>query len=169
MNAPLKTLKVGVVVERRKATSPWIDYIWRPVAALAGAPDVKPWTPIREDGEATQFYAGSADVSLFVSETGHYRDNVTSGSPSLWIVLSPTGVEPPFEIACVTADPHEGEGYTVGGDNIVDNVPMPEPVLDAVEDFVVLHHVERTFFKRKRNRADPEALARRPAGERDER
>jgi len=32
----LLRLPVGVVVERRKATSPWVDAVWRPVAVLGG-------------------------------------------------------------------------------------------------------------------------------------
>jgi hypothetical protein len=38
---------------------------------------------------------------------------------------------------------------------------MPEPVRAIVEAFVAEHHVEQPFVKRKRDRADPEALARR--------
>ena len=38
---------------------------------------------------------------------------------------------------------------------------MPDSVRDIIASFVVEHHVERAFEKRKRNRADPEALARR--------
>jgi hypothetical protein len=40
---------------------------------------------------------------------------------------------------------------------------MPEPVREQVEAFVAEHHVEREFFKRKRDRANPESLGRRPA------
>jgi hypothetical protein len=40
-------------------------------------------------------------------------------------------------------------------------VPMPETVRATIAAFVVEHHVERAFHKRKRDRADPEALARR--------
>ena len=40
-------------------------------------------------------------------------------------------------------------------------VPMPEALREAIESFVAEHHVEREFVKRKRRRADPEALARR--------
>ena len=36
-----------------------------------------------------------------------------------------------------------------------------DAVRAAVEDFVAEHHVEREFVKRKRDRANPEALARR--------
>jgi hypothetical protein len=34
--APLLRIPVGVVVERRKATSQWVDVVWRPVAVLGG-------------------------------------------------------------------------------------------------------------------------------------
>ena len=37
-------IAVGIVVERCKAQSPWIDFTWRPVTALAGVPDASPWT-----------------------------------------------------------------------------------------------------------------------------
>ena len=38
---------------------------------------------------------------------------------------------------------------------------MPAPVRDVVEAFVAEHHVERPFTKRKRDRANPGAPARR--------
>jgi hypothetical protein len=163
---PLQRLSVGVVVERRRAKTQWVDFVWRPVAALPGAPDTVPWTALAQDGEAATFYAGAADVELFAGNAGFYLDNLASGNPSLWIVLRPTGVEPPFEVIAVTADPNEGEGFTQAGNDLVEPVPMPEPVLEAIKSFVTAHHVEETFFKRKRDRADPEALAPRSARKR---
>jgi hypothetical protein len=38
---------------------------------------------------------------------------------------------------------------------------MPAPVRLILEAFVAEHHVEQVFHKRQRDRADPEALARR--------
>ena len=77
------------------------------------------------------------------------------------MVLRPTGGEPPYEIAAVTAEPGEGEAFTEGEANLVETVPMPEPVRAAIADFVAEHHVEHPFVKRTRDRADPEAMARR--------
>ncbi|MBV8103023.1 MAG: DUF3305 domain-containing protein, partial [Hyphomicrobiales bacterium] len=91
----------------------------------------------------------------------NYRDNLGSGAPMLWVALRPTGVEPPYEIFAVTADPAEGEAWTEVGSDLVDVVPMPEAVRAAIDAFVAEHHVERPFHKRERDRADPEALARR--------
>src|SRR5262249_39924778 len=56
---------VGIVVERRKAQSPWIDFTWKPVAALPGQPDALPWTTLAEEGETTTFYAGAAEITLY--------------------------------------------------------------------------------------------------------
>jgi hypothetical protein len=164
----LLSIPVGVVVERRKAASQWDDFVWRPVAVLPGEPDTKPWTVLKEDGERTSFYAGSAKVELYRSDTPHYRENLAADA-QLWVVLRPTEAEPAYEVAAVTADPFEGEGYTQAGNDIVEPVPMPETIRDTLEAFVAEHHVERTFFKRKRDRANKEALGRRGRVGKDDR
>ncbi len=167
---PLVRIPVGVVVERRKATSAWVEHVWRPVAVLPGLPDTPPWTPIASEADSTTFYAGAAEVELHRSDTPGYRDNLASGAPALWVVLRPTGHEPPFDIVTVTADPAEGEAMTEPGTDLVEPVPMPEQIRERVAAFVAEHHVERQFYKRQRTRADPEALGRRSraAEDRDE-
>jgi hypothetical protein len=158
---PLARIAVGVVVERRAATSPWIDHVWRPVGVLAGVPEVAPWTPLPGASGADTFYAGAAQVELYRSETTNYRDNLAYEQPSLWVVLRPTGDDPPFSVMTVTADPAEGEAFTETATDLVEAVPMPQTIVEAVAAFVAEHHVERAFEKRKRDRADPEALGRR--------
>ena len=158
----LAKMPVGIVVARRKAQSPWIDFTWMPVTALAGLPDAAPWTMLSQDENGATIYAGPADVELYRTETANYRENLGSGTPLLWVALRPTGVEPPYEIFGVTADPAEGEAWTEAGNDLVDVVPMPEAVRAMIEAFVAEHHVERPFHKRERDHADPEALARRP-------
>jgi hypothetical protein len=162
---PLTRIPIGVVVERRPAASPWIDFTWRPAMVLPGRPEAAPWTMLAADAEAATFYAGSTDIGLYRTETGRYRENLASGAPSLWVALRPTGAQPPYRLLAVTADPSEGESFTQAGDDLVGAVPMPEPVREVVEAFVAEHHVEQLFHKRKRDRADPESLARRaPVG-----
>jgi len=167
VSTALKSIPVGVVVERRKAASQWVDYLWRPIAVLPGEPAAKPWTKLSEDKEVVTFYAGAALIELHRTETTNYRDNLASGSPGLWVVLRQTGSEPPYKVFTVTADPAEGEAMTEAGNDLVDQVPMPAPIHAAIEAFVAEHHVEREFIKRKRDRADPEAMARRN-GKREE-
>ena len=86
----------------------------------------------------------------------------------MWVNLRPTGSEPPYELLAVTADPAEGEAMTEAGNDLVETVAMPEAVQDAVAAFIAEHHVERQFVKRKRDRANREALAKRGQGERRE-
>jgi hypothetical protein len=160
VSAELKRIPVGIVVERRKAASQWVDHVWRPVSALGGVPQAEPWTVLSQDAEATTYYAGAADIEMFRSATAYYRDNL-AGDQSLWVVLRPTDTEPPYSLLTVTADPSEGEAFAGSGAELVETVPMPDNVREALIDFVAEHHVEQAFVKRERDRADPEALARR--------
>jgi len=158
---PLLRIPVGVVVERRKAESPWIDFVWCGTAVLPDEPEMTPWTVIREQEGTTLYYAGSATVDLYRSETARYRDNLATGAPKVWIVLTPSEAAWPYAVSAVTADPAEGEAFTEAGANLVEAVPMPEVLHEAIENFIAEHHVEMEFVKRERRRADPEALARR--------
>jgi hypothetical protein len=152
--AALLSIPVGVVVERRKATSPWLDFVWQPVAVLPGVPAAEPWTALGPPvGDAASFFAGTAAVHLYRTETANYIGNLASEAPLLWVVLRPTGGHPPYELMAVTADPAEGEAYTEAGDDLVDTVPMPGGIRDALEAFVAEHHVARPFFKRQRDSA----------------
>ena len=47
-------------------------------------------------------------------------------APLLWVVLRPTGAEPPYDVLAVTADPAEGEASTEAGNDLVETVPMPD-------------------------------------------
>jgi hypothetical protein len=151
----LAQIAVGVVVERRKAKSAWVDFLWRPVSVLVGTPAAAPRTTLAAEAELTLFFAGEAVIELHRTETANYRDNLASGAPSLWVALHPAGSEPPYEILAVTADPAEGEAFTDAGSNLVEAVPMPPEIMDIVARFIAEHHVERPFVKRRRRPAEP--------------
>ena len=59
---PLVSIPVGVVVERRKAKSQWIEHVWRPIVALPGVPDTAAWSKLSDDGECATFYIGAAEI-----------------------------------------------------------------------------------------------------------
>src|SRR6185437_3742231 len=99
-------------------------------------------------------------IELYRTETENYRSNLVSTAPSVWVALLASAGELPYEIATITADPAEGEALTESAQGIVEAVAMPSSLRDTIASFIAEHHVERTFEKRKRNRADPEALAR---------
>jgi Protein of unknown function (DUF3305) len=154
-STPPVRIPVGVVVERHKARSSWLDFICRPVSVLMGVPAAAPWTVIRSEGEVTTFYAGDAVIELHRTEAANYRDNIASGAPQLWVVLRPAESVIGFDLLFVTADPAEGEALTGAGNDLVESVAMPAPIIELVESFIAEHYVEHTFFKRQRDRAPP--------------
>ena len=163
-STPLARIPVGVVVERHKARSSWLDYVCRPVSVLTGVPAAAPWTVIRSEGEVTTFYAGDAMIELHRTETLNLpRHNLASGAPQLWVVLRPAESEIGFDLLFVTADPAEGEALTGAGNDLVEPVAMPALIIEVVESFIAEHPVEHTFFKRQRQR---DSAASRPPGRR---
>jgi hypothetical protein len=161
-----ESFDLGVIVERRKLKSRWDDFAWFPVGVLNGNPDTAPWTVLDSQPDVTRFYAGSVALQFFSSDTATYRENLDSGAPKLWIVLAPTEVGPGVALQMVTADPAEGEAMTESGFSLVEAIPMPAEIQERLTAFVAAHHVERGFFKRKRDRADTETLASRAGGRR---
>jgi Protein of unknown function (DUF3305) len=138
----LARIAVGVVVERRKARSRWLDI----------------------------FYAGEAAIELHRTETANYRQNLSTGMPVLWVVLRSTAANsssPAFGILTVTADPSEGEALTDAGNDLVATVPMPVAIIETIDGFIAEHHVERPFEKRRRDRGGPQMPGHRGADKRN--
>jgi hypothetical protein len=162
--AALTGIRVGVIVERRKALSAWANDLYRPVSVLHGVPAAAAGTQIGAEGDATTFYAGDAVIELHRTETANYRNNLASGSPLLWVVLR--SGQQGLDLQLVTADPAEGEALTGAGNDLVDSVPMPPSIRQIVEEFVAEHHVERAFYKRERSKSGPPV--RRVGGAKDE-
>jgi hypothetical protein len=159
----LARIPVGVVVERRVAKSRWVDFLWRPVCVLVGEPAAEPWTALGAADDTTLFYAGATAIELHRTETGSYRDNLSTATPKLWVALRPVASGAPYALFAVTADPAEGEAFTDTVSNLVEPVPMPPGIIRTVSAFVARHHVERPFQKRRRQPAEP--LAGRPGEE----
>jgi hypothetical protein len=162
--AALTSIPVGVIVERRKAHSPWADDLYRAVAVLHGVPATAPGTQITSEQDVITFYAGDAVIALHPTDTTGYRDNLASGSPLLWVVLRSR--QSGLNLEFVTADPAEGEALTGSGNDLVESVPMPSSIRQIVEGFIAEHHVEQPFYKRERSRSGPSV--RRAVGAKDD-
>ncbi len=159
---PLASIELGVLVERRPATSPWAEHIWAATELLLDPPTAPAWTVLRQEGARTVFFAGLAELRLFRTETANLKHNMDSPSPSIWVVLRPVDAAPQMALQCVTADPGEAHLYADSGNDLVEAIPMPAPLAEAIGGFIAAHHREEIHHKRRRDRADPEALARRP-------
>jgi len=159
-----ETAKVGVIVERRILDNPWVDHAWVPVEALMGVPAATPWTVLKQEAKLKRYYAGTFEIEFFGTDTTMYRENLRSRRPSLWVALRHTDAAPGVVLHLVTADPAEAEALTGTDTDIIEAVAMPTEIQQRLAAFVEAHHVERPFVKRKRDRADPEAMARRAPG-----
>src|SRR5436309_14274204 len=144
--------EVGVVVRRRSIDNPWIDHMWSPVTILDEVPATAPWTVLSTDADATIYYAGSASIDLFSSETANYRDNLADGEARLWVALRQRDGGPELELTKVTADPTEGEAMFESGCDVIGTVPMSPDIASWIAAFVDAFHVEQVFHKRKRDR-----------------
>ncbi|WP_448207431.1 DUF3305 domain-containing protein [Azospirillum sp. sgz302134] len=154
---------VGVVVERQRIDNPWVDARWRVVGLLPALPDRAPWTVLAESPDRTDYYAGTAEVALHPTEAENYKENLASARPSLYVILRRCAEEPGLRLHAVTADPGEVDAHSDAGDDLIEALPLPADLAAWMQDFVARHYIDRPFYKRQRDRADPEALAtRRP-------
>lgn len=152
---------VGVVVERQRIDNPWTDARWRVIGLLPGVPDLPPWSVLEQAGDRTRYYAGAGEIALHPTEAENYKDNLDGPRPSAYVILRPGGGDPGLRLLAVTVDPGEVDAHSDAGDDRIEAVPLPPAVAMWVQDFVARHYVHRPFYKRQRDRADPEALARR--------
>lgn len=159
-------LRVAVIAERRPSASPWADWSWRVVEVLAEAPEVAPWTLLRQEEGRALFLAGHADVALHPTDTSNYKSNLEAPDARVWVVLRPASGEPGMALHLVTIDPGEAHLYADVGNDTLESLPLPDFLRAPLEAFVARHHKERGFWKRRRDQADPDSLARRrPDGE----
>lgn len=161
-------LPVGVIVERRKARNPWDDFIWRAVAIVPGAASQAPWSVVRAEPEATQFFVGTFTLQLHPRETGLYSENLAGRTPSAYVVLMRDDKADPHGLVVrhVTVSPGDAQAY-MDALSTVDAVPLPEVVAAWLADYVAAFHVEQEFRKRKRKPHDPRKGFRRGSGSND--
>ncbi|WP_270936124.1 DUF3305 domain-containing protein [Falsiroseomonas oryzae] len=164
MNPRSIRIPVAVLAERRPGVTKWADEVWRVVEVLEEAPPVPAWTLLREEAGRSLFFAGVAEVALHPTDTSNYKHNLEAAQPLVWVALRPAATPAGFALQTVTVDPGEAHLHADTGNDLVEALPMPPGLHAATAAFVAEHHKEHAFYKRKRDRADPEALARRAPG-----
>lgn len=150
-------LPVAVIVERRPARSRWQDWTWRAVDVFDGAPAAAPFTPLDEGPDGTaRFLAGSAAVRLHPTDSASYRDNL-AGDCAVYVVLRKSEEGPaPLRLHAVLASPDEAQSVLSSGEDVVEKLPMPPRLKEAVAAFCAVHHRDEPFIKRRRDAVRPE-------------
>jgi hypothetical protein len=153
--SPSITLPVGVVVAREKIEHPWQECRWRPVSVFLNAPEVAEWRELRRGDGFVHYHAATLPLELHRKETNAYRTNLATGEPAVYVVLrEDPGASSswPVTVHLVTASPFEAQAYGESGLEIIELVPMPEPLIELVEEFIAVHHVDEPFVKRQRQK-----------------
>lgn len=153
------SLPLGLVVEKRKSTHRWGNWIWRPVAVIPGARAGVEWHEMMSGEGWTRYHLATLPLTLHRKETEAYLSNLLSGEPVIYAVLrpvDPANAERPVKAHLVTASPYAAQDHTDNDTDIVEKVSMPEPVIAWVRAFAETHHKEEAFKKRRRDRLDLE-------------
>ncbi len=156
------SIRVGVVVERRRLDNRWAQWSWRPVAVFTDAPDIDAWRVLVADGDVTRFHAGTVTVTLHRKLVEAYKVNLARDEPSFWVVLRDAEEEDaddmPYVVSTVTASPYEAQNYADTGEGLIEPVPVPPQLIGWLVEFVRAHPEQEVFKKRKRDRLKVEEL-----------
>lgn len=149
------SLTVGVVLAKEDIEHVWQDHRWRPLDVVLGLPELTDGELIREGPGFSHYFAGAHDIELHRKETSAYVVNLQNDTPVVYVVISETEDEDdalPYEVRLVTVSPFEAQDFLDTGEDIVEAIPMVEPMIAWLERFVAEYHEEEKFIKRQRDR-----------------
>ena len=153
------SILLGIVVEKRKSSHRWADWVWRPVSVFQTDDRDAAWAELLRKDNMVRYHAGTLPLTLHRKETEALRANLMLDVPELYIVLQEDEEghpDFPWMPHVVTASPFEAQDYEDAGEYLIDKVPMSEAVAALVQAFVEQHHVDEEFRKRRRDRLDLE-------------
>ena len=145
------TIPVGVVVACEEIDNQWLEDRWRPLAVVLNPPQFADWTEIARGDGFVHYHAATQQLEFHRKETASYVANIESGEPSIYVVLRyDPEATPPRSVLLATASPYEAQAYGESGQEVIEPVPMPAPLVEMLKRFVAEHHVEEKFVKRQR-------------------
>jgi len=152
-----KSLMVGVVLAREDIDHPWQVHRWRPLDVLIGVTDLALGTVLKEGDGFVHYFCGTFPIELHRKETPAYVVNLESTDPAVYVVAceaKDARAALPYEVRLVTLSPFEAQDFLDIGEDIVEAIPIADPLRAWLEDFVAAHHVEEKFIKRHRDKLD---------------
>ena len=142
---------LGVVIRRSPGVTRWARWTWRVVGVLPGAGEAE-WRELRREGETVEYHAATVRMELWPSDTEAYLAELTTDAPSVYVVLREAEEgEYEVEVLLATASPYEAQDYLDSGEEIVEQVAMPDGLEALVREFVAEHHEDEEFVKRRRD------------------
>lgn len=152
MQPSAASIPLGIVIRKSPGVTRWARWAWRVVDVLPGA-GAADWRELRRAAEVVEYHAATVPLELWTSDTEAYRTGLSARVPAVYVVLreaTDDDAEQDFEVLLATASPYEAQDYLDSGEEIVEQVPMPEGLVAFVRDFVARHHEDEEFVKRRR-------------------
>ena len=146
-------ITLSVLMERSPVDHPWKDYAWHCVGVVtASGEENNEVTLISTKDQILLYRAGIVALRLHRGETEGYKRNLSQTTPSLFVVMCEGDENDELEIMpyAITVCPYEAESYAEDGEGSVENIPMPDDILNWVGSFVERYHQDEVFIKRKR-------------------
>jgi len=144
------TYAIAVVMRRRRAQSPWADWIWEPWSVLAGDTAGEVRLLVDDAQGATQWIHPGFELSLHRDEAEGYYLNVVASDPRVFVLWRMEGEEGlPVE---VTASFNEAGRWLDAGHS-VDGVAMPREIYAWVGDYV-----EKNYRPEPKKRIKPRSF-----------
>jgi hypothetical protein len=143
---------VDVVIERASLDNRWISETWRPAAVEVAEPTRgETVESLGEEGTRTRWRIGPCTIELHPTEAEGYFLNLTSPAPCVFIMWRMfDDLTPPARPVILTVSYNQAGRLLDGGER-VDNVPMPDAILQWMKPFVAAHYKPEPRRKVRRN------------------
>ena len=146
------SMPVGVIVRKTPGITRWAKWAWRITDVIPNAGPAR-WRELRREGEAVEYHAGTATLELHRTDTEAYLVALSNNPPSVYAILRKSeSPDREYDVHAVTASAYEAQDYGDAAEDMVEQVPMPQSLINWVWDFVDKHHTDEEFVKRRRDR-----------------
>jgi len=140
---------VAVVMERRVASSQWVDYVWTATGITVGRhPETEEPRLVREEGDAAWFMVGGFEVTLYADECESYYFNLMSDTPRAYVLAHPVDDGGCPEAFHITMSFDEAHAFLEGEDEVF-AVDVPPELYRWTEAFVIANYFPEKKTKRK--------------------
>jgi hypothetical protein len=135
------SLTVAVVIERQKDPSPWEDWRFRiaDVTIDEGGFGEAP-RMLHDDGRTAQFIHPGLPVTLYRDESEGYYLNLTSGSPSWFVMWRVDDADPSRAWPELATLSYNEAGRLLDAEERVNSLPVPAAVRDWLQAFTDAHY-----------------------------